>query len=96
MSIVAGFLSDRNNAHAVLLQLSRVNAKLDHVAEETGEAVNHDEVERVGTAARFIDHALEGRPLIVCRARTGLDKFRYGVPALGFAVSRRLPPLIRD
>jgi len=63
--VVADFLCDRQELDAVLRELADVELKLEMVAEEPAERVNHYHVERRGFRRARLDHPLELRAAVV-------------------------------
>ena len=92
--IVAHLLRDGNQFDAVLRQLPHIELKLEVIAEEAREAVNHHHVESRRLSNSRLDHLLKlGAPVVgggCPRLNIGLDQF---VPALA-AIRFALLPLI--
>jgi len=88
--IVAEFLGDRHQAHAVLGEPPDVELKLELVAEEAAEAVHDDHFEHRWLGRGGVDHALELGPAVVrggCAGfNVGLDKLVAARLAIGFAL----------
>nr|WP_246050456.1 hypothetical protein [Asticcacaulis tiandongensis] len=67
-------LRDRNQLHAVLRQLADIELKLEVIAEEAAERMDHDNIERRGFGCARLDHALELGTAVIGRGCAGLDE----------------------
>nr|WP_233206688.1 hypothetical protein [Caulobacter sp. FWC2] len=94
--IIAQFLGDRDDPHAVARQLAGVELELELVAEEAREGMHQDHRERRRLAQRRVDHRLELRALVVGRRVARLNELLIDGPALRCAVRRQLPLLVGD
>jgi len=94
--IVAKFLGDRRQPHAVLGKPAHIELELELVAEEAAEAVDQDHVERRRLGCGRVDHALELRPPIVRGRHAGLDVVSDNLPPSRRAIALRLAALVRD
>ncbi|MCO5156632.1 MAG: hypothetical protein M9945_07725 [Aquamicrobium sp.] len=57
--VIPHFLGDRDQLHAILRQLADIELKLEVIAEEPAERMDHDDIERRGLAGPRLNHALE-------------------------------------
>ncbi|MFT3962014.1 MAG: hypothetical protein QM701_11305 [Propionivibrio sp.] len=92
--VVAGRLSDGDDFDLVLTEFPFIDAEFDTVAEEPGQAVNHDGVERRRFLQGVGDHLLEDRAFVVGGGRTGFDVFPHDGVAVGVAPFDELPNLV--
>jgi hypothetical protein len=76
--VIPHFLSNRSQLDAVLRQLADVELKLEMVAEEAAERMDHDNIEWRGLGRARLDHALELGASVIGRRRArlyiGFDK----------------------
>jgi hypothetical protein len=88
--IVAHLLRDGDELDAVLGELANVELQLEVIAEETREAVNHDDIERRGLRRARFDHALELGAAVIgggsAGFHEGFDKLVAARGAIGFAL----------
>ena len=67
--VIPHFLCDRDQLHAVLRQLANVELKLEVIAEEAAERMDHDHIEGRRLRLSCLDHALElGAAIMVADA----------------------------
>ena len=94
--VVAHFLRDGDQLHAVLGELADIELKLEVIAEEAAERMDHDDIEGRGLRRSRLDHALELGAAVVggrcARFDEGLDQLQAARLAIGFA----LPLLVGD
>ncbi len=72
--VVPHFLSDRNQLHTVLRQLADIELKLEVIAEEPAERMDHHNVEGRGFRRSGLDHALELGAAVIGRRCAGFNK----------------------
>jgi hypothetical protein len=94
--IVAHLLGDGDQLDAVPGQLADAELKLEMIAEEAAERMDHYHVERRGLTDAGLDHALEFGPAVVGGGGTRLDIGLDQPAAARGAVALTLPALIRD
>ncbi|ALR19746.1 hypothetical protein ATN00_04895 [Sphingobium baderi] len=92
--IVAHFLCDRNQLHAVLGELAHIELKLEVIAEEAAERMDHDDIEGRGFAGASLDHALELGAAVIGGRCTGFYKSLDQLQTTGFAIGFTLPLLV--
>ena len=71
--VVAQLLRDRDQPDTVLGELAHVELEPEGIAEEAGERVHDDDVERVVAVTGALDHALKLRPLVIGSGCAGLN-----------------------
>ena len=88
--IVAHLLGDGDQLDAVLRQLPHIELKLEVIAKEAREAVDHHDIESRRLGDSRLDHALKLGAAVVggrCpRLNIGLDKLVAARRAIGFAL----------
>jgi hypothetical protein len=94
--VVAHLLGDGDELHAVLGERPHIELKLEMIAEEMREAVNHDHVEGCGFCRPGFDHALKLGTAIIRGGRARLDVSLDELVAPRNAISFTLPALIGD
>ncbi|TWG99364.1 hypothetical protein L598_001500000870 [Mesorhizobium sp. J18] len=92
--VIAHFLRDRNQLHAVLGQLANVELKLEVIAEEAAERVDDDHIEGRGLRRSRLDHALELGAAVVSRRRAGFDEGFDQLQPARLAIGFALPLLV--
>jgi hypothetical protein len=92
--VIAHFLCDRNQLHAVLRQLADIELKLEVIAEEAAERVDHDNIERRGLAGPGLDHALELGAAVIGGRCAGFDEGFDQLQVARFAIGFALPLLV--
>nr|WP_231621634.1 hypothetical protein [Sphingomonas sp. 37zxx] len=89
--VVAHFLGDGDELHAVLGQLADVELQLEVIAEEAAERVDDDDIEGCGLGGARLDHALELGSAVVGGGRAwldvGIDKLIAARQAVGLALT---------
>src|SRR3546814_10551394 len=94
--IVAHFLRDGDELHAILRELADIELKLEMIAEEAGVAVDDHEVERRRFRRPGLDKPLELWTAVVRRRRAGLNIGVNELEATRRAPAFDLPPLVGD
>lgn len=94
--IVAHFLRDGNEPHAVLRKLADIELQLEMVAEEAAEGMDHDNIEGRGLGRARLDHPLEFRAAVVGGRGAGFHEGLDQLIATGGAPGLALPLLIGD
>ena len=92
--VIPHFLHDRDQFDAVLRQLADVELKLEMIAEETAERVNHYHVERRGFRRARLDHPLELRAAVVGGGCARFDEGFHQLQAPRLAIGFALPLLV--
>ncbi|MEZ5880856.1 MAG: hypothetical protein R3D35_09365 [Nitratireductor sp.] len=92
--VIPHFLCDRNQLHAVLRQLADIELKLEVIAEEPAERMDHDHIERRGLAGARLDHALELGAAVIGRRCAGFDESLDQLQAARLAIGFTLPLLV--
>nr|WP_034828156.1 hypothetical protein [Hyphomonas pacifica] len=94
--VVAHLLRDGDEANTILRQLPDIELKLEMIAEEARETVNHDNIEGRGLRRSRLNHSLELGAAVVGGRRAGLHEGFDKLIAPRFAPCFALPALVGD